>query len=163
MVRRRTVLDLGAYDGNFSSGQVRAGDRWILVDNEQWRKYGWGEPVRPDNAEYVVMDIMDYHEPAEIVVCSNVLYHVPDPHKLLKHLRKLTLETLYLRTYFDEGEQGWNYYGKDNPAHPNKSTAETIYSRPTVNTLVDELKRVGFKNIAVTKKGGLVTVECSYE
>lgn len=162
---RRTVLDLGAYNGCASSSFAGSGDRWILVDNRQWVKYDWGEPVIPERAEYVISDIMDYHEPAEIVVCFDVLYHIEDPHAFLHHLRRLTLETLYLRTYYDEGDKGWNYYGKEKPAHPHPSTAETIYWRPTLPALIDELGEVGFKNVKIIKnsapKSMLVTIECS--
>ena len=164
---KRTVLDLGAYDGNYSERFAHLGEQWILVDNAEYEKYGWGAPVIPANATYIEMNIMDYHIPAEIVVCSNVLYHMPDPQALLRHLRKLTIETLILRTYFDKGDYGWNYYGKENPAHPHRPTAATIYYRPTLTTLLDELWEVGFKNIkfgddhAPTESRMLATVECS--
>ncbi len=164
---KRTVLDLGAYDGNASSQFVHLAEQWILVDNREYEKYGWGSPVIPEGATYIEMDIMDYLIPAEIVVCSNVLYHMPNPQALLRHLRKLTIETLILTTYFDEGDKGWNYYGKENPAHPHRGTAETIYYRPTLSALLEGLREVGFKNIkfgdshAPKPSRMLATVECS--
>ena len=158
----KTVLDIGGYDGCASREYVNDGDRWVIVDNQQYLKYDrWEAPETPDGAEYLVMDCMDYHEPAEIVVCSNVLYHVPNPWVLIKHLKKLTKEKLYLTTYFDKVGNVWNYYWKEKPLHPHKGTAATIYYRPTIPALIDELKKVGFVNIKKTISD-TVTLECSY-
>ncbi len=158
----KTVLDLGAYSGVASNQFVEPGDRWILVDNGEWKKYGWGDPAYLPDAEVIDCDIMDYHEPAEIVVCSNVLYHHPDPWAFIAHLRKLTLETLVLTTYFDEGEKAeWHFYDKDvNPCHPDPKTAATIFYRPTIKALTEELRKVGFKIDKIEKPDG-VTVTCS--
>lgn len=142
----KTVLDLGCYDGGSSTAQVKDGDRWILVDSEQYLEYeNWGRPKLPDNAEYHKMDLMDYKEPAEIVVCYNVLYHVPDPHAMLKHLRFLTKEKLLLRTYI-EPVKGW-LDRTDGSAHPHKGTAKTIFYYPSLDALIEELTALGFKKI----------------
>jgi 2-polyprenyl-3-methyl-5-hydroxy-6-metoxy-1,4-benzoquinol methylase len=99
----KTILDIGAYDGCASKGFVEEGDRWIWVDNQQHLKYDgaegtrWGKVRPPPNAELHIMDGMDWKEPADIVVCSNVIYHVPDPIAFIKHLRELTLGKLYIR------------------------------------------------------------------
>lgn len=152
-----TILDLGAYDGRASAPLVKEHDRWVIVDDLQWKQYGWGEPKIPDNAEYIVKDIFEYNDPAEIVVCSQVLYHVPEPIELLKHLRKLTKERLYLKTAFNEKPHptmtydGWTYYGLVNPVHPDKSTAATIYYRPTEEALLRALASVGFTVVKVNK------------
>ena len=159
----KTVLDLGAYNGRASEEFVEEGDRWILVDNEQHLEYdGWAKPAPPLGAEYIVMDIMDYTEPADVVVCSNVLYHVLDPHALLRHLKELTLKTLVLKTYFDPpGEKDWNYYGEKKQAHPHLPTANTIFYRPTLDGLTNELKSLGFKNLEIKfKEMFLVTITC---
>lgn len=141
----RTVLDLGAYDGRASAGLVRPGDRWVLVDNKEYLRYdNWPIPILPEGIVYKISDIMDYKEPAEVVVCSNVLYHAPDPHAFLKHLRELTIDTLFLKTYYDTDGEGWHYYGEKIPAHPHKETADTIFYRPTVNALVEEVLDLGF-------------------
>ena len=141
----RTILDLGAYDGVYSKPFVRENDTWILVDNKQWLKYGWGEPNKPANAMYVISDIMDYDKPADIVICSNVLYHVTNPYALLKHLYKLTNKILYLKTYFNKEGADWTYYGKNNPQSTHTTTSETIFWRPTINVLIRECESLGFK------------------
>ena len=155
----KTVLDLGAHTGQASKEFVLPGDRWILVDNQQYLQYnGWAIPQTPEGAEYLIGDIMDYHSPAEIVVCSNVLYHVPDPFALLRHLRKLTLGKLILRTYFDEGDAGWNFYGEQRPAHSHQGTAATIFYRPTLNGLRKALKEAGFEIVKEEPSGDMVTI-----
>ncbi len=159
----KTILDIGAFNGESSREFIKPGDKWILVDNQQYLQYdNWKVPKSyPEGATMIFMDGMDYKEPAEIVVCSNVLYHVPDPHAFLKHLRELTLDTLVLRTYFDGGnEKRWNYYGKEHPAHGHPSTAATIFYRPTIPALKEELENLGFDIEINIQGGGLVTMTC---
>jgi len=161
-VSPKTVLDLGAYNGLTSKPYVQEGDTWILVDNKQWVEYGWGKPSIPPNAIFIEKDIMDYHEPADIVVCACVLYHVIDPHALLKHLFNLTKNTLYLKTYFDKEGEGWQYYGEKKQAHSDPKTAKTIFWRPTEIALTKELYEIGFKLVEVAKhENVLATWTCT--
>ncbi len=158
----KTVLDLGAFDGNASRYLVTKGDRWILVDNGQWKQYGWDEPMTPEGAKRIECDIMDYADPAELVFCSNVLYHHPDPWAFMNHLRELTLETLHLRTYYDKGPGSWIRYDKDkNPAHADPKVAATIFYRPTIKGLTDELALLGMRVDELTAQDGLLSVVCS--
>lgn len=164
----KTVLDAGGFDGCESMDFVESGDRWIIVDNQQFLEYdGWKVPAIPVckagvRAEYHVMDIMEWKEPADLVVCSNVLYHVENPWALLMHLHLLTKRTLILRTYFDKGERGWHYYGKEKPSHPHAGTAATIFYRPTLPNLLTDLNWVGWEDVKVTSNdGGIVGLECT--
>ena len=163
VVLPKTVLDLGAYDGFASKTFVLPGDKWILVDNLQYLQYtGWEVPKVPEGAEYIISDILDYYEPAEMVVCSNVLYHVKDPHALLRHLRKLTKGSLLLRTYFDPpGKEKWNYHYKKASSGGDIKTRKTIWYRPTLDALTEELNEVGFSNVAVSVVRDEVVCICS--
>jgi len=158
----KTILDLGAYNGVASTDLVGEKDRWILVDNRQYEQYdGWRTPGLPPKAEYYEMDLMDWKEPAEIVVCSNVLYHVPDPHAMLKHLRELTLERLYLTTYVADLPSGWvDHTGGKHP-HLHRPTAFTLFMFPSTNALVDELKELGFNILKVEPIWDMVKVICA--
>jgi hypothetical protein len=157
----KTVLDLGAYSGQASVHLVKPGDTWILVDNEQYRDYdGWKQPGTPENATRITCDIMDYHEPADIVVCSNVLYHVPRPFEFLKHLRKLTKDVLYLKTYHNETGEDWTFYDPlKNPGSGHGPTARTIFYRPSHAGLEKALKDAGFTDIKI-QDGHELTAEC---
>ncbi len=148
----KTVLDVGAYSGEASKEYVEPGDTWILVDNQQYLGYeGWGVPSTPKEAKLIICDIMDYKEPADVIVCSNVVYHVPDPIALLRHLHKLTKKLLYLKTYYNPpGADDWTFYDpKKNPAHQHPPTAATIYYRPTAVGLEKALREVGFTDIKI--------------
>ena len=140
----RIGLDLGSWNGRGSDAYRHMVDKWIFIDNEQYKQYdGWRTVNFSPETDYRIMDIMDYHEPAEIVVCYDVLYHVPDPHALLKHLRKLTKERLYLRTWVFDGD-GWVDKHNDKTVSNHAPTRETIYYYPTIKGLVEELMKVGF-------------------
>ena len=66
----RCVLDLGGYNGRASRPYVLLSDRWVVVDNRQYRKYGdWAEPALTPDMEFHEMDLHDWHESAEVVVC----------------------------------------------------------------------------------------------
>jgi len=109
------------------------------------------------------MDLFDWHEPADLVICSNVLYHVEDVHGFLRHLKELTKGTLILRTYYNlgDGDNDWTYYGPKRPVHPHPGTAATIFWRPTVRTLEKELHEIGFKNVKVDIQHEIVEMVCS--
>ena len=160
----KTVLDVGAYDGGASREFVEKGDRWILVDNCQYERYdGWKRPAMADEEldyqEYYNMDIFDYHDPADIVVCANVIYHVEDPWALIKHLRKLTLNTMILKTQTDPvGSGDWCWHNVENPLSGHASTNETIFYRPTEQALLNELRAVGFTCGEVQHVDGIFSV-----
>lgn len=158
----KTVLDIGAHAGQASKQFVKPGDKWILVDNQQYLQYDrWSKIEQIEDAEYHVCDALEYKTPADVVVCSNVVYHVLDPHALLKHLKYLTLDALYLTTYYDEPRpEPWKYYGAENPCHPHPETAATIFWRPTIQGLEDELKELGFKIVSKTVGGDMVSFTC---
>lgn len=153
-----TVLDLGGYDGKFARLALDRGAKSAtVVDNKEWIQYEWS-PFEPQpGVTYALSDIQDWQEPADLVICYNVLYHVKDPFSFLKHLRKLTRHVLVLCTSFvTKGVGGWHFY-VEGLGHPNK----TVWCRPTPEGLVQALHDAGFEQVTeVGRQGDHIVVRC---
>lgn len=124
-----------------------------MLDNRQYRKYGWADPEIPAEVEFHEMDFMDWHEPTDLVICYNVIYHVPEPNAALRHLRKLTRWMMLLCTSFVEGHSGWKFYG-DLEWHNDPKTARTVYARPTLIGLISSLEMAGFTELRLLRVEG---------
>ncbi len=147
------VLDVGGYSGEWAAEALRRGAKSAtVVDNREWERYGWDEPILAD-ARIVQRegDLMTWTKPADIVLCSNVLYHLPDPVGGLERLRAITREPLVLRTSFegeDEvGDDGWRWY-PDGMGHENG----TVWARPSLSGLERALTQAGF---AASERSGI--------
>lgn len=85
-----TVVDFGGYDGHYAKGCAdRGAASATVVDSGEWREYAWSRPHPPAPVEYVEMDLMDWREPADVILLYNVLYHLSAPLPALQHLRSL--------------------------------------------------------------------------
>ena len=156
-----SALDLGGYDGSNARDLVARGASPVtLVDNREYLAYGWSAPEGyPDGVVYVEGDLMDYHDPADYVVCSNVIYHLTDPFACLAHLRRLTRRVLALTTsYRGAGDaRGWTFY-PDGTGHPNG----TVWCRPSIAGLVEAAHEAGFAEVEeVFRQGDQVTFRCA--
>lgn len=135
----RSVLDIGGYDGRWSADALKRGAASaVVVDNGEWEAYGWGAPGTADaRIVFERGDLFDLKEPADVVLCGNVLYHVKRPLDALQTLRRLAAEALVLRTSFvvaSDLPDGWKWY-PDGSGHPNG----TVWNRPTLPALEREL------------------------
>lgn len=154
-----TVLDLGGYDGKFARLALdRGAISATVVDNKEWIQYEWGAFEPKPGVRYVDSDIMDWHQPADLVICYNVLYHVKQPLPFLRHLRKLTRGTLSLCTSFvEKGDGGWVVY-PTGLGHPNK----TVWCRPTPDGLTRALFDAGFLLVReIGRWGDHIVVRCA--
>jgi len=157
----RTVLDIGGYDGGWGAkpalehGALSA----VVVDNGEWKKYGWQEPgIEHPAIVYINEDFFEYDTPADIVIAGNVIYHLRDPIVGLKHLRKLTRESLVVKTSTvtpaEAGPDGWRWY-ENGEGHENM----TVWARPTEEGLRRSLSRAGFRDVReVDQYGGFIVV-----
>lgn len=148
----KTVLDVGGYNGSAAKACLQRGAKIaIVIDSEQWHQYGWNGPTREDGPEFVTMDVMDWHEPVDFVVCSNVLYHQAHPWAFLAHLRKLTRDRLLLHTWIIEGTQNyWQIYSPGE-GHP---VSRTVVWKPMAPALGKLLANVGFTRVEQLGIGG---------
>ena len=142
----RTVLDVGGYDGHDAIDALKHGaSRATVIDNKQWRQYGWPEPVQDDRVVYADADLFDWDEKADVVLCINVIYHLRNPLEGIKKLRQLTREVLIIRSSWvpeSEAEGGWHWY-ENGSGHQNN----TVWARPTRQGLWVALESHGFKSL----------------
>lgn len=153
-----SALDLGGYDGANALHLLQRGASPVtLVDNGEYEQYGWGAPQSfPEGIRAVRADLMDWHEPADYVLCSNVIYHTRDPFACLRHLRRLTKKVLALTTSFD-GESGWTWY-PDGKGHSNG----TVWCRPSPAGFVEAAHEAGFTEVTeVYRQGDQITFRCA--
>jgi Protein of unknown function (DUF1698). len=145
-LRGKIVLDVGGYDGYYAARAMERGAEVAKVlDNRQYRRYssdeaeGWHEPVLFPGVMYITGDLITYHQPAHLVMCFNVIYHVTSPWDAARALRHLTWDTLLLSTSWLAGDEAvW---------HLTPDASHTIFWTPTVPGLVNLLKAVGFANV----------------
>jgi len=97
-VAGKWVLDIGGYDGRAARTAVMQGARKaVCLDNEQWRRYGWDEPLHGPAVQWVRGDFMEWAgQQMDVVLLFNVIYHLKDPRGALEHLRTITRERLLL-------------------------------------------------------------------
>lgn len=134
----RTVLGLGSYDGRHVATCLGRGAASVtVVDSGQWRLYGWSPPEQLPGVVYREMDLMDWHEPADIVEWANCWYHCRDPWGAMEHIRSLTKECLCLTTSFVAGDDP--ILRICDPHTPRQS-----WYKPTLPALFLMLRETGF-------------------
>lgn len=142
----KSVLDIGGHRGDKASHALTAGAAQATVlDNGEWQQYGW-QPFEPlEGVRYEHGDFLEAGEPADIVFCLNVIYHLQEPLAGIRRLRKLTREWLVIRSSFVPGDEpglgigGWKNY----PAGSGHENG-TVWVRPTQSSLRQALHEAGF-------------------
>jgi len=137
-----TVLDVGGYDGWATKVCMERGAQCTIVDNRQYREYGWADPPEIPGVRYVEQDFLRWSYPADLVLCGNTIYHIENPPMGIVKLRELTQQQLILWTsYVTEGSDGddWRWY-PDGKGHPKG----TVWARPTIPGLMRTLYQAGF-------------------
>jgi SAM-dependent methyltransferase len=108
IARGKSVLDMGgmwSVDGEYAFLAERAGaSRVVLCDGmDPTGEFSRKHAASSSRIEYVKGDL---HDPStverlgafDVVWCTGVIYHSPDPYRLVEHLRRLTNEVLVLGT-----------------------------------------------------------------
>jgi SAM-dependent methyltransferase len=106
VARGKSFLDMGGMwgiDGDDAFAAESAGaERVVICDGmDATEEFQRKHAARSSKVEYVQGDL---HDPGtverlgtfDVVWCLGVLYHSPDPYRLIEHLRRLTSETLVL-------------------------------------------------------------------
>lgn len=104
-LRGKTVVDIGSAEGFFSfECEARGADRVIAIDHPGYRALRPAARILKElfssSIELVDMDVAEGELPeADVVFFLGVLYHLEDPLRALRRVRKITRETLYLETH----------------------------------------------------------------
>lgn len=153
-----TVLDVGGYDGWAAKVCLERGAKCTIVDNRQYRAYGWSDPPEIPGIRYVEKDFRDWRDPADLVLCGNMIYHLEDPIEGIRKLRELTAKQMILWTsWVSEGSHGddWRWY-PDGMGHPKG----TVYARPTIPGLLRVLYQAGFTYLnELGREGDHIVIE----
>lgn len=148
----QTVLDVGGYDGQYARLCVERGAAAVtVIDTEQWHQYGWPEPHPwPDTIRYVQADLLDWTEPADVVLCFNMLYHIKDVWGACAALRRLTRQVclIYTQILLDEPAPIWRNWQKQDANYQ-----DACYWKPSESGLLTLLEEVGFTHVTVQGYG----------
>lgn len=154
----QTVLDIGGYDGLFAGECVRRGASLVrIIDNGEWQNYHWRIPPTPPGVERVGCDVLEWEQPADLIVFGNVIYHMRDPWRALRHLRTLCRGRMLMWTCFIPTEEAvWQVEPLPAPTNDNVAYEGnfTVYWRPSVPGLVRVLERTGWTDIEEVGRTG---------
>ena len=114
---RRSVLDIGAWDGFFSfEAERRGASRIVAADYYSWHGTGWGtgqgkagfqlaREALGSRVEDVDVDVMDLSPERlgtfDLVLLLGVLYHLPNPLLALERVASVASDWLVLETVVD--------------------------------------------------------------
>ncbi len=131
----KTVLDLGGHEGHMAKLALHRGAASAtVVDNQQFRDYPEIDRRVSGPTMFVSRDLMEWTEPADVVLFSNVLYHVKDPFGTMEHVASLAKEMVCLMcwiTNYDADDWNWQL-AAGTRAHP---TDPTIFWIPAAGGL----------------------------
>lgn len=155
-LKGKHVLDIGSYDGKTAGYALEKGAASAAVmDNEQWRHYGWPEPVMPKGVEYIKSDFRQAARVRwdsdtqswrswDVVFFFNVLYHLEDPHHALRVLHGMAREEMLLCTLYVYSDLPvWRVY---EPRELNP-TDETVFWGPSPSGLLKSLRITGWTDV----------------
>ncbi|MGF1619966.1 MAG: class I SAM-dependent methyltransferase [Rhodomicrobiaceae bacterium] len=114
IVKNRTFLDVGCWDGYNSLLALRKGaSRVLATDHFAWSEHCWGdrrafELVRKHLAPQIEVAELELSEVKvdrigsfEVVLFAGVFYHLRNPFCVLQQLAELTSECLIIETHID--------------------------------------------------------------
>lgn len=153
------VLDVGGYDGHFSRLCIERGAARVrLIDNGEWQNYHWRVPPTPEGVQRIGCDVLEWQEAADLVVCGNVIYHMRDPWRALRHLRTLCRGRLVLWTSFVPGNDAvWKVVDPDEEGPTHGQIFDdyyTVFWRPSVPGLLLLLRRTGWTEVEEVGRDG---------
>lgn len=161
----RSVLDVGGYDGRFAGECARRGAAPVrILDNGEWQNYHWRVPPTPDGVERIGCDVLVWEQAADLIVFGNVIYHMRDPWRALRHLRTLCRGEMLMWTSFVPGDEPVWRVEDDAEARGLGLVHEgyfTVFWKPTVAGLLRLLARTGWTGVEeLGRFGDHVVVRC---
>jgi len=161
---RKTLLDVGAWNGGFSVAAARRGARVTALDHFAGTAANFRAretldlAIRATGLAIAVVDrdidavALDDLGSFDWVLFLGVFYHLPAPVSALRKVANLAKETLVVETYVDEalGEQPAMRFYPGNELNNDPSN----WWGPNTACMTALLKMVGFSRIEVTPGGG---------
>jgi tRNA (mo5U34)-methyltransferase len=167
-LERKTVLDIGAWDGFFSfEAERRGASRVVAVDPACWRDPPWGpngwgtqqgfnlaRRVLGSKVEDVDIDLLEIAPDTigmfDVVLFLGVLYHLQDPWPYLTRAASVTRELLIVETHadlLDVRRPALAYYpGDEIDGDPSN------WWGPNIAMLTAKLGELGFPGIEVVHR-----------
>ena len=158
-----SCLDVGGYDGLFAGECAKRGASPVkILDNGEWQNYHWRVPPTPEGVDRVGCDVLAWEQPADLIVFGNVIYHMRDPWRALRHLRTLCRREMLMWTSFVPGDEPvWRVEEVPTETDAVYEGHFTVFWKPTVAGLLRLLERTGWT--AITELGTFgdhVVVRC---
>lgn len=120
---KSTIVDLGCGDGSFCLTLANKGYEVVGVNLHKESIRLVGERATKFNlhtrCKFIQADVFDYKDPADFVIISEIVEHVPDPKKLVDHAASMANKWVFLTTPngpFMNGEGNlpqWDFKGPD--------------------------------------------------
>lgn len=134
----KSVLDVGCRYGFFSFEAAKRGARRVMgvdFDDDALRKAGKLREVIGSDVEFRKLDItkQSLNEKFDVVLCLNVLHHLPDPIRTLNELVDITRERLVLEVAGIRGKDAKKMFQKNAPA------TWTLSPLPLLQPILDRL------------------------
>ena len=158
-LENKTVLDIGAADGYYSFlCESRGAKKVVAVDWTEFPGFTVTHKVLNSKVEFrkLVIDdstigftkiksqvgtIDEIKEKFDIVLLFGVLYHLPNPVKVLKTLADITHKMLLISGHIIDSKEPAMYYYPEGSLTPGDTTNWWV---PTPSCLIDIGKRLGF-------------------
>lgn len=159
-LHRKTVLDIGAWDGFFSFECERRGAaRVVAADHFSWHGTGWGtkagftlaREALGSRVEDIDIDVMDLAPERvgtfDVVLFLGVLYHLRHPFLALERVASVTRDYLIVETVVD-------LVGFRRPAmafYPGRelNNDPTNWWGPNIPAVVGMLESLGFRKVTI--------------
>lgn len=124
-VEGKRILELGPLEGGHTVALTRAGAREVVAIEGRPENLARSLLIKNvfglKNVTFLLGDVRDVtrdsHGPFDIAIASGVLYHLPDPDRLLAHLAEIAPLTLLWTHVADE----------EHPANANEATLASPY------------------------------------
>ncbi|MFP3855446.1 MAG: class I SAM-dependent methyltransferase, partial [Anaerolineales bacterium] len=137
----KSVLDVGCHYGFFSFEAAKRGARRVMgvdFDDDALRKAGKLREVIGSDVEFRKLNIANQtvDEKFDIVLCLNVLHHLPDPLRTLNDLVDITRERLVLEVAGVRGRDAKKMFQRNAPA------TWSLHPLPLLQPILDRLPQI---------------------
>jgi SAM-dependent methyltransferase len=156
----KSVVDLGAGQGFYCRLAEKRGAERVVGVNYDPTVEPQFEHVRQQTGsevEWRVENLFDISEEFDVVICTGVLYHVPDPNELLDHLFALSNETICLSSIVFPSplKKAWRYDSRNRKTIGSRDRIwPRIYARISGLNLDESVPTSFWIDDEIQKRGG---------